>query len=74
MKIEKVQKFVANFHDKKKICYSHQKFKTSMKSWISFEKVHRVIKFNQKDCLKPYTDMNTELGNKVKNYFEICTF
>ena len=45
-----------------------------MKSWISFEKVHRVIKFNQKDCLKPYTDMNTELGNKVKNYFEICTF
>ena len=76
MKIEKFQKFVANFHDKKKkkICYSHQKFKTSMKSWISFEKVHRVIKFNQKDCLKPYTDMNTELGNKVKNYFEICTF
>ena len=59
---------------KKKIRYSHQKFKTNMKSWISFEKVHRVIKFNQKDCLKPYTDMNTELGNKVKNYFEICTF
>ena len=73
MKIEKVQKLVANFHDKK-ICYSHQKFKTSMKSWISFEKVHRVIKFNQKDCLKPYTDMNTELGKKVKNDFEICTF
>ena len=58
----------------KKICYSHQKFKTSMKSWISFEKVHRAIKFNQKDCLKPYTDMNTELGKKVKNDFEICPF
>ena len=45
-----------------------------MKSWIGFEKVHRAIKFNQKDCLKPYTDMNTELGKKVKNDFEICTF
>ena len=45
-----------------------------MKSWISFEKVHRAIKFKQKDCLKPYTDMNTELGKKVNNDFEICTF
>ena len=24
-------------------------FKTSIKSWINFEKSHRVIKFNQKD-------------------------
>ena len=29
-----------------------------------------MIKFNQNACLKPYIDMNTDLGKKVKNYFE----
>ena len=37
MKIEKVEKLAANFDDKNE-CYSHKKFKTSIKSWISFEK------------------------------------
>ena len=35
MKIGKVEKLVANLHDKTE--YSHKKFKTSNKSWISFE-------------------------------------
>ena len=38
MKIKKVEKLVANLHDKEKYCYIHKKFKTSIKSWISFEK------------------------------------
>ena len=36
MKIKKVEKLEANL--KKKIFHIHMKFKTSMKSWISFEK------------------------------------
>ena len=32
--------------------------------------LHRVIKFNQKAWLKPYTDMNVELREKAKNDFE----
>ena len=33
-------------------------------------KVHRVIKFNKNDGLKPYIDMNAELRQKTKNDFE----
>ena len=35
-----------------------------------FKKLHRVIKFNQNACLKPYIDMNTNLRRKTINYFE----
>ena len=41
-----------------------------MKSWISFEKVHRVIQFNQKAWVKPYINMNAKLKTEAKNYFE----
>ena len=34
------------------------------------KKAHRVIKFNQKDRLKPYIDMNIGLRQKTKNNFE----
>ena len=34
------------------------------------KKVHRVIKLNQKDWLKPDIDMNINLRQKAKNNFE----
>ena len=34
------------------------------------QKVHRVIKFNQKSWLKPYTNMNTDLRQVAKNDFK----
>ena len=37
-KIEKVQKLVANSHNKKRISYTHKKFKTKIKPWINTEK------------------------------------
>ena len=51
-------------------CHSHKKSKASMKSWIHFEKVLRLIIFNQKAWLKPYIDMNTKLRQKAKKNFE----
>ena len=32
--------------------------------------MHKVIQFHQKDCLKPYIDMNTKLPTEAKNGFE----
>ena len=54
MKIEKVEKLVANLHDKKLVLI----------------KIHRGIKFNQDVWLKPYFDMNTDLRKKAKNNFQ----
>ena len=33
------------------------------------KKVHRVIRFNQNEWLKPYIEMNTKLRQKEKNKF-----
>ena len=38
MKIEKVEKFVANLHDKTEYAIHIKKFKTDIKSWINFGK------------------------------------
>ena len=51
MRTEKVKKFVANLHDKKKQDLSHG---------LVFKKVHRVIEFNQKALLKSYIDMEAK--------------
>ena len=40
--------------------------KLALNHGLVFKKVHRVIQFNQKDWLKPYIDMNTELRKKLK--------
>ena len=74
MEIIKSEKLVANLHDKRRICYAQKKFKTSIESWISIEKVHRVIKFNQETWLKPSIDWKSELTKRAKNNFKINFF
>ena len=41
MRMGKVEKVVGNLYDKK-ISYTHKKFKTNIKSWISIEKVKKL--------------------------------
>ena len=53
MKIEKLKSFFAKLHDKTG-CYAHKKFKASFKPWANVKNVQSVMKFNQKDWLKPY--------------------
>ena len=71
MKIEKVEKILANLHDKTKYVIQIRNLKQSLNHGLVFTKVHRVIKLNQNAWLKPYIDINTDLTKKkVKNDFE----
>ena len=65
--IRKIEKLVANLHDKTEYVLSC-KLNTHKK--LVFLKIHRVIKFNQNAWLKPYIYMNTDVRKKVKDYFE----
>ena len=63
MKVEIFAKLVANLQE----YFMHiRNLKQAMNHGLILRKVHRVIKFNQKDWLKPYIDMNTELRKKTK--------
>ena len=66
MEIEKVQKFVANLHDKTKYAMDIRNLKQALNQGFVLKKVHRIIKLNQKAWLKSYIDMNTDLGIKQK--------
>ena len=70
MKIEKVEKLVANLHDKTEYVIHIRNLKQALNHGLVLKKVHRVIKFNQNAWLKPHIDMNTDLRKKAKNDFE----
>ena len=70
MKIKRVEKFVANLHDKTEYVIHMRNLKQALNHGLVLKKVNRVIKFNQNAWLKPYIDMNTDLRKKAENDFE----
>ena len=70
MKINKCKKLVCNLLNKKKYVMHIKSLKQPLNHGLKFKKIHRVIEFNQKAWLKPYTDMNTELRKLAKYDFE----
>ena len=65
-KTEKVEKLVANLHDKTEYVIHIRNVKQALNHGLVLKKVHRVIKFNQNVCLKLYIDMSTNLRKKAK--------
>ena len=74
IKMGKVEKLVAKLHDKTEYVVRIRNLKQALNHGLVFKKVNRVIKFNQNAWLKPYIDMNKDLGTKVKNDFEKYLF
>ena len=70
MEINKCKKLVCNLSNKKKNVTHINSLKQALNHGLKLKKIHRVIEFNQKEWLKPYIDMNTELRKDAKNDFE----
>ena len=69
-KIEKVEKAVANLHDKTEYVIHIRNLKQALNHRLVLKKVRRMIKFNQNAGLKVYIDMNTDRRKQAKNDFE----
>ena len=74
MKLEKVEKIVANLHNKAEYVIHMKNLKQALNYWLVFEKIYRVIKFNQDAWLKAYIDMNKDIRKVAKNDFEKYSF
>ena len=70
MKVEKVQKLIANLYHKSEYVIHIKSLKQTLNHGLVLEKVHGVINFNENAWLAPYIDMNTNLRRKAKNDFE----
>ena len=70
MEINKCKKLICNLSNKKKYVIHVNSLKQVLNHGLKFKKIYRVIEFNQKEWLKPYIDMNTELRKAAKNDFE----
>ena len=66
MKIEKIEKLVANLYHKTEYVIHIRNLKQILNNGIVLKKVHRVIKFNKNTWLKPYIYMNTDPMKKNK--------
>ena len=68
IKIVKVEKLVANLHDKNEYVIHVWNLEQTLNHGLVSKKVHWILKFIQKIWVKPYIDMNTELRKKT-NFF-----
>ena len=70
LKLPKIEKLLTNSYDKNEYVIHIRNLKQTLNHGFILNKLHRVIEFNQKDWLKPYIDMNSELRQEAKNNFE----
>ena len=67
---EPENKLIATVQDKNKYVVNISTLKQALNHGLRFQKVHRVIEYNQSNWLKPYIDKNTALRKLAKNEFE----
>ena len=65
-KIKKCKKLVCNIYNKENYVVHIRALKQALNHGLTLKKVHKVIQFNQKACLKPYIDRNNKLRKDAK--------
>ena len=65
MKIENIEKLVANLHDKTEYVIHIRNLKQALNHGLLLSKVNRAIKFNESAWIQPNLDMNTDLRKKA---------
>ena len=61
MKIEEVEKLVANLHDKTEYVIHIRTLNQALNRGLVCKKADKMIKFNPNAWLRPYIDMNADL-------------
>ena len=69
-KDEKTKKLILNLNDKNKYVVHIRTLQFYLKHGLKLKKIHRAIKFEQKEILKPYIEFNTEKRKNARNDFE----
>ena len=69
-KDEKTQKVILNLNDKSKYVVHIRTLQFYLKHGLKLKKIHRAIKFEQQEILKPYIEFNTEKRKNARNDFE----
>ena len=69
-KDEKTNKLILNLNDKNKYVVHIRTLQFYLKHGLKLKKIHRAIKFERKDILKPYIEFNTEKRKNARNDFE----
>ena len=70
IKVNKVEKLIPNLRDKEKYVLHYKNLKQYLGLGLELTRIHRGIKFEESEWLKPYIDMNTKLRTKGNNDFE----
>ena len=66
----KVKKLIPNLWNKKKYEIHYENLKQYLNLGLKLTHIHRGIKFEESEWLKPYIDLNTKLRTKANNNFE----
>ena len=66
----KVKKLIPNLGNKEKYLFHYENLKQYLSLGLRLTRIHRGIKFEESEWLKPYIVMNTKLRAKANNNFE----
>ena len=70
----KVRKLVTSLKDKKKYILHYRNLKLYLSLGLKLGKIHHALEFTQREWLKEYIDLNTEMRKDAKNSFEKDSF